>query len=421
MDKISLLVLLAVIALGFWKKKNVGLLAMAFAFVLGRFGGIADKTIIAGFSSSTFVSLLGITFWFAVINQTGVVDLLAKKGVAIAGKQQWAIPFLMMFLGFLVSFMGPGAVPACVVCILSIPLAFEMGVSPMLYCLPAFAGLCAGRVSPFTTEGAWLAGEEVAVAQGYTPALTTYVTVSGIVAALACTLVVYIFYKGWKKAPNEYKASELPAFDAKQKYCLISIVVMAVLVVGFSMTTALVCLLLGEILLLLGVGTEKETLRTMPWGTMVLVCGVGLLMTVINALGGIELLSNILSSVMSGRTAAGIMGIVSGMMSWFSSSFGVVWPALIPTVPDLVQTLGSGANGAAIISAIAFGASIAGISPFSSGGSMCISAMSVDSRFDESQTNKCFIQFFAWAVAFLGIAAILCFLGVFDLLAGMML
>ena len=418
MGIIALLFLLAAIVLGFSKKMNVGLIAMGLSMILGRIGGVPDKTIIAGFSSSIFVAIMGITFWFAVINQTGVVDLICKKGVALAGRQQWLIPFFLMILGFIVSYVGPGAVPATIVCILSIPLAFEVGVNPLLYATPAFAGLCAGRISPFTPEGVWTG--ELGLEQGYT-GLTSYITVCGIIAALAVTLACFIFYKGWKRTDVQLKMAELPKFNKQQWMCIASIVLMIILVVFLNVSTALACLFLGVALLLLGVGTEKEALRTMPWGTMLLVGGVGLLMVVVDAMGGIQLLSDLLASIMSPRTAAGIMGTTAGMMSWFSSSFGVVMPTLMPTVPGILENLGTNMSGAPILAAITFGASIAGVSPFSSGGSMCLSAMSVDKRFDESQTNKYFMAFFGWAIAGLLILAVLALIGVFDWVAAIML
>ena len=196
---------------------------------------------------------------------------------------------------------------------------------------------------------------------------------------------------------------------------------MIVLVVVFGVSTALACLFIGVFLLVFGIGNEKEAIRRMPWGTMILVGGVGLLMVVINEMGGIKLLSDLLASIMNERTAASIMGITAGMMSWFSSSFGVVMPTLMPTVPDLLTSFHVVVSGAPILAGIVFGASIAGISPFSSGGSMCISAMSLDSRFDEKLTNKYFTEYFIWAIVFLGVFALLALLGVFNLIAGIML
>ena len=58
-------------------------------------------------------------------------------------------------------------------------------------------------------------------------------------------------------------------------------------------------------------------------------------MNITQKMGGIDLLSDILASFMSARTAAPLMGVTGGIMSWFSSANGVVFPTLIPAVPDV--------------------------------------------------------------------------------------
>lgn len=49
---LSLLFLVAVLVLGFWKKVNMGFLAMGMALIIARIGGIPDKTVISNFSTS---------------------------------------------------------------------------------------------------------------------------------------------------------------------------------------------------------------------------------------------------------------------------------------------------------------------------------------------------------------------------------
>ena len=71
--------------------------------------------------------------------------------------------------------------------------------------------------------------------------------------------------------------------------------------------------------------------------------GVGILMNVISLSGGIDIMVAALEHVMSKRTAAMIMGITSGFMSFFSSGLGVVFPTLIPTASGLASTLGADA------------------------------------------------------------------------------
>ena len=72
---ISLIVLAAVVAIGFIKKVNLGFLSIGVAFVLGTCGGMTAKQITAGFSSSMFVTLVGVTFLFGMASHNGTLDL----------------------------------------------------------------------------------------------------------------------------------------------------------------------------------------------------------------------------------------------------------------------------------------------------------------------------------------------------------
>ena len=58
---ISLIGLLAAIAVGFFRKCNVGILCIGIAAVLGVVYGIKPNDIIKGFSSSLCIQMVGIT------------------------------------------------------------------------------------------------------------------------------------------------------------------------------------------------------------------------------------------------------------------------------------------------------------------------------------------------------------------------
>ena len=68
---ISLLVLALVVAIGFIKKINIGFFSVGAAFLLGMAGGVPVKTIVGGFSSSMFVTLVGVTFLFGMASANG--------------------------------------------------------------------------------------------------------------------------------------------------------------------------------------------------------------------------------------------------------------------------------------------------------------------------------------------------------------
>ena len=76
---ISLLVLVFVVAIGFIKKINLGFFALGAAFVLGTVGGMRASQITAGFSSSMFVTLVGVTFMFGMASQNGTLELFSCR------------------------------------------------------------------------------------------------------------------------------------------------------------------------------------------------------------------------------------------------------------------------------------------------------------------------------------------------------
>ena len=82
---ISLIVLVVVVAIGFIKKVNLGFLSLGVAFILGTCGGMSAKEIAGGFSSSMFVTLVGVTFLFGMASANGTLELFSKKVVALVG------------------------------------------------------------------------------------------------------------------------------------------------------------------------------------------------------------------------------------------------------------------------------------------------------------------------------------------------
>ena len=84
---ISLIVLAVVVAIGFIKIVNIGFFSIGAAFLLGSYGQMSAKQIAAGFSSSMFVTLVGVTFLFGMASANGTLNLFSKKVVALVGKR----------------------------------------------------------------------------------------------------------------------------------------------------------------------------------------------------------------------------------------------------------------------------------------------------------------------------------------------
>ena len=152
---VSLILLLVAIVIGFVRNCNAGILCTAFAMLLGIIFKVDAKEILAGFSSSLFIQMVGITYLFAIINGNGTLELLARKMVGLVGKKKQLIPFVMYILGFLICAVGPGAIPSlAIVPVIAIPVAVSAGVNPIMTAIIGDLGVMSGRMSPLTPEAA---------------------------------------------------------------------------------------------------------------------------------------------------------------------------------------------------------------------------------------------------------------------------
>ncbi len=414
-DVLALIIFVAVVIIAFLKKMNVGLLAIAVAVVLGRFFNIEDKVIISGFSTSLFATLVGITFLFTIVNSTGALELSAKKIVSLVGKKIWLIPIFVYIAGFIIAAVGPGAIPAlAIIPPIAVTLALQVGYNPVMLALIGVTGLMAGRMTPITPEGVLISG--ILTGQGLDDVMIS-VLISNIIMTITFSFIVYIVYKGYKvKSEGEgLKLSDTPKFTAQQLISLSGILVMLLLIIFVKVNVGLAAFLVATTLTFFKIGDESISLKNIPWGTIMLVLGVGVLMNIVDLAGGIDVLSNVLSSIMTPKTAAPIMGITAGLLSWVSSALGVVYPTLIPTVGGIVESVGS-VTVAELVAAIGAGGSCAGISPASTGGALILAALASNkANFTKEEEGKVFVSLFLWAVFALFLIAALAFLGVFGI------
>lgn len=414
---VSLIVLVIVIAVGFIKKTNVGLLAIAAAAILGYgTGAFTGKEIIAGFSSSLFMTLLGVTLFFGVVQSNGCLELLMRKIVNAFGTKVWLIPILMYVVGWGMAAIGPGCVPALAfVAALAVPIAHETGYNPIMLMLIGDLGSYSGRFSPITPEGVLI--DQLMTEQNIQGVIGPML-INTMIGSVILSIIVFIFYKGYKvNGANRVKEEkETEKFNSKQIIALISILIMLAGVIFLSMDVGLAAFIVATALILLNVGDQKTAMKGIPWNTLLLVCGVGVLMNLVISTGGIDLLASIMSSVMSERTAAPIAGLVSGVMSWFSSAIGVVFPTLLPTIGTIVKEVGGNLSAVEMVSVIGIIASCAGLSPASTGGAIIMGAYEGDPEFaKEKNTNSLFLELFAWSVFCVLFLAFLALIGIFGI------
>lgn len=412
MALLSLLFLLLAIFLGFVRKMNTGLLCIAFALVLGRMSGVSDAVIMKGFNSSLFIMLLGVTYLFSMAQINGSLDLLAQKVIALAGRRVYLIPVIIYVFSIVLAALGPGSVPTmAIMMVFSMSLAAEMKISPVLLSTLTVLGSCAGGLSPLAATG--IIGANLCAEFGLTGIENDFL-LNGVFSFTVYAVIVYVWLGGYKlRAAENVGEKVIPSFNRKQLLTIAGIVAMVFMVMLLHINVGLVSFAVAAVLSFLRVSEEAKAIRHIPWNTLLLITGVGVLMQLIIDLGGINILSAALVSIMSAKSAAAVMGLTSGIMSWFSSSSGVVMPTLLPTVPHIAQQLG-GVNELELASSITTISHVAAISPLSTGGALALAAYASAANANQKQQQNLFMKMFGVSALGVSVLCVFSYFGMFH-------
>lgn len=410
MALLSLFSLAGAIFLGFFRKMNTGLVCIGFALLLGKIAGMADRDIIGGFNYSLFLMLLGVTYLFGLAEINGTLKLLTRKITVLAGKHTYMIPVVMYIFATVLSALGPGTIPTtAIMMVFGMTLAVEMKINPAMLAAIIFLGAAGGGMSPLAATG--IIGLDLCEGFGLT-GIELPLLVNGILSSTVYAALVYVAFGGYKlKSDVVLKFSDIPAFNKEQIITLIGIASMVGLVLLFKVNVGLASFTVAMVLSFLRVSDEEQALKKIPWGTLLLICGVGVLMNVIIALGGIDLLSASLASVMSAKTATAILGVTAGVMSWFSSTSGVVMPTLIPTIPHIIEQMSISVNPVEWVTAISMVSNTAGISPLSTGGALALAAYSAEAGVAAGELDRLFIKMFSISAVGVVTLSILAYFG----------
>jgi Na+/H+ antiporter NhaD/arsenite permease-like protein len=407
----SLLALLLAIALSFSARVNVGVAALALAFLLGLLlpGLTADK-VAAAFPASLFLTLLGVTLLFAAVEANGTLARLAARAVRLARGDARVVPWLLFAAAFAVSAVGPGAVPSvALVAPLAAAIASRMRLSPFIAALFVANGANAGNLSPLSAVGiiansrmaeAGLVGHEAKV------------FAANALAHLLVSVVAYVVWR-WRAAKStaaaeaaSARAAEPHAPDAaagfRQGLSLVVLAAWAAGAVVFKLPVGLSALVAVVVLLAFRAADEPATLRAVPWGAVLMVSGMSTLVALVEKTGGMDLFSGVLARLATPATVNGAMAFVTGVISTWSSTSGVVLPAFLPTVPGVLARLGGG-DPLALSLSINVGSSLVDVSPLSTLGALCVAAV------EDSQTARSlFRQLLAWGLSMSVVGALLC-------------
>ena len=172
---------------------NMGVIAFVGAYLVGTLvAGLNAKAIMAGFPADLFLTLVGITYLFALAQNNGTIDWLVRLAVRAVRGRIAAIPWIMFAIAALLT--GVGAVsPAAVAIIAPIALGFaaKYGISPLLMGLLVIHGAQAGGFSPISIYGGITNGVVAEAGLPLSP-MTTFAASFFVNAAVALLLFMVL-------------------------------------------------------------------------------------------------------------------------------------------------------------------------------------------------------------------------------------
>jgi hypothetical protein len=115
-----------------------------------------------------------------------------------------------------------------------------------------------------------------------------------------------------------------------------------------------------------------------------------------------DLFTNLLARLASPATLNGVIAFVTGAVSTYSSTSGVVLPTFLPTSATLVERVGGG-DPLAVALSIAVGSHLVDVSPLSTIGALCVSAVP-----DVVTGRRLFRGLLLWGIAMIVVAALFC-------------
>ena len=409
---VSLIILVLVIFIGFFRKINVGLIAILAVTIFGAFIGEKDSVIIKGFSSSLFIMLLGVSFLCSVGITNGALEIMSKKILKLSGGHAFIAPILIYIIGFGIAAIGPGCVPALgIVAALSLPLGKSTGYDSVMLAIIGEIGSFTGRFSPITPESLLI--QKLTEPQGITNYQST-VLIYASITTIILSILIFVIFKGYKVKTNKIEQDEITPFNKNQILTLIGFLVVIIACTLFKRNVGLISFAVGIFLVLIKAADEKAVFKAISWSTLLMITGFGMLMEIVILVGGVSLLSDNLAKIMTPHTAIAIQGLTGGIMSWFSSAIGVVWPTLVPTVGNIANSVGVPAD--SLISILCLTASFAGLSPASTGGGLIMAANATDPDFTKEKENKLFIKLFAISVLMVVLIVIAALFGLYSIL-----
>ncbi|MDI9932836.1 SLC13 family permease [Rhodococcus sp. IEGM 1354] len=393
---------------------NMGALGFVAAFFVGTIAvGMGTDDIIAGFPSSLFLTLVGITYLFAIAQNNGTVDLLVRGAVRLVGGRVALIPWVMFGItGVLTSIGALGPAAVAIVAPIALGFAARYKINALLMGMMVIHGAQAGGFSPISIYGVTV--NNIAQKAGLVNSpLTLFLGSMLFNAAIGALLFMFLggrallgrsvhdedgtrpegdsggvggggsrtVMRGFgsstptpsgqtvtvENAPPLATAVKAITFD--QILTLVGLASLAVFSLVLDLDVGFVSMTVAVVLALASPKAQKGAINQISWSTVLLIGGVLTFVGVLQEAGTVEYVGDAVAGIGIPLLVALLLCYIGAIVSAFASSTAI----LGVTIPLAVPFLLAGEVGAiGVIVALSIASTIVDVSPFSTNGALVL-------------------------------------------------
>ncbi|MDF3305376.1 SLC13 family permease [Rhodococcus sp. T2V] len=398
---------------------NMGALGFVAAFFVGTLSlHMSSDDIIAGFPSSLFLTLVGITYLFAIAQNNGTVDLMVRGAVRLVRGRVALIPWVMFGITAVLTAIGAlGPAAVAIVAPIALGFAARYKINALLMGMMVVHGAQAGGFSPISIYGVTV--NDIASKAGLTNSpLTLFLGSLLFNAAIGVLLFVFLGGRdligrsvhddgvedtegtgaggsgggapttggdagsGGATATKVRPAQTLAGSPAHsgvtvdQALTLVGLAALAVFSLILDLDVGFISMTVAVVLALASPKAQKGAIAQISWSTVLLIGGVLTFVGVLQEAGTVEYVGNAVASLGMPLLVALLLCYIGAIVSAFASSTAI----LGATIPLAVPFLLAGEVGAVgVIVALAISSTIVDVSPFSTNGALVLAnAQNVD-------------------------------------------
>ena len=400
---VSILALVALFAIGTVLPINMGALAFVAAWLVGMYSlGLDEKEIIGGISGDLILTLVGVTYLFAIARNNGTVDLIVRKAVQAVGGRVVLIPWVMFAVTGVLTAIGAASPAACaIVGPIALGFAGRYKINPLLMGMFVVHGAQAGGFSPISIYGTIT---NSVMRDKDLPVSEVGLFLTSLLVNLAIAVVLFLVLGGRQLASRRIDADEpveeepsggvggtstatrpgpgtatvtvtktepgtATGVRTDQVVTLVAFLAVALVALVFDRNIGFAAITAAVVLTALFPKQQKGAVSQIAWATVLLVAGVSTFATILETAGVSEFVGGWAAGLGAAALGALILCYLGGVVSAFASSTALL-PIIIPIAIPLVTQGNISAVG--LVAALAVSSTIVDVSPFSTNGALML-------------------------------------------------